>query len=140
MRAVDLAWLAGILDGEGTITLCGNRRKRSYYIQVSIGMTHLPTIQHIRRTTAVGFFVRSVPKNPKHRTCYYWTARCKNAAMWLRKLLPYLVTKKRQAKIALEYDSLMMPIGKRIPNINRQKREALIRRWRALNKKGVLQK
>jgi hypothetical protein len=137
MKIRDRAWLAGIVDGEGTITLCPNSNGIGIgYISISIGMTHVATIRHIRSLTGHGMFVMSVPKNPKHRTCYYWTVRCKQAAAVLRKLLPFLVTKKKQALLALQFDALMMPIGKRIPARNRQQRHTLAIRWKLLNQKG----
>ena len=46
MTETELAWLSGIMDGEGSITVF--RFQGRPYPRIYIGMTHKPTIDRIR--------------------------------------------------------------------------------------------
>lgn len=104
------AWLAGIIDGEGTIGIkkakAGYNRRKSpeYDIAMSIRMTHLPTIELVSRL--IGAVVKSkAPKNVIcHSISYGVTISSSRLGLVLEKVLPYMVTKKDQALLALEYN------------------------------------
>lgn len=107
-RQVELAWAAGILDGEGCIHFSvfqpPNRPSAKYRVIVTIQMVHLPTLEKIQEM--LGGTVRPIDRKANkgnRRDIWRWTVTCREAGEVLTLLLPYLVTKQPEAQIALEY-------------------------------------
>ncbi len=106
---LDLAWAAGILDGEGSIGIYRRfpkQGKRSIYYRLSVQMdnTHKLTIKKIQSIMGVGS-VRMYPT--KGKDVWRWGGYDANGEKALRMLMPYLVTKKAQAEMALDFRALM---------------------------------
>lgn len=99
-----LAYLAGIIDGEGSIHIAkgtSNSNRVVYTPRISIGMTRpepLIVLQELYGGNIAG---------PDSRLCYTWQCgsqdRIKNI---LHDLLPYLLVKDINARVMLEFISL----------------------------------
>jgi len=107
------AWLAGIIDGEGCIDISLGQRKVKghrtllHQVRVVIQMTHKPTIQKVRQLTNVGS-IRSVPRKPPQRNTWSWKATgARQVSAVLRLCLPWLVTKREEALIALAFAEML---------------------------------
>ena len=112
---LDIRYIAGLFDGEGWITIAkldlGGYRKYSkdymrYQLHIGIGMTYRPVITQLHSQLGGGEFVinRSAQaKMPKARTNYLWKLSSNPAAAFLNQVLPYLVVKKEEAEIAIEF-------------------------------------
>jgi hypothetical protein len=97
----ELAYAAGILDGEGCIKLYSNSRgKRGYYLRVEIVNTNRSLIVWLHERFGGSIQVR-VPKNPKHKTIYDLNLTSQMAASMLKLLRPYLLVKAPQADIGI---------------------------------------
>lgn len=95
------AWAAGIIDGEGTIAL--NRiRQISYSAILSAEMSHHETINKLRRIFKSGYLYER-KRNVKHSKTYTLQLNGFEAINVVRRLLPYLVTKREQAQLLIEY-------------------------------------
>jgi hypothetical protein len=103
----DLAYIAGLLDGEGTVTYQGyneksNGRKTAGGPIVQISNTHKPTINWL--VSIFGYKMRFQCRNlEKHQQCY--SARIfgwKNVLVFLRACYPYLRIKKKQAEVLMK--------------------------------------
>ena len=109
----DWAWLAGIIDGEGCITITGAQRGWGWQdiLYLGIGMTHKPTIDRIVEIIGAGKCHQFDPMKVKSmrggKIFYSWYAINKTAGQIIRLCFPFLVTKKAQAEIALEYDIIL---------------------------------
>ena len=102
----DLAYLAGLLDGEGSICILKGTRAYGtpkHWLEVSIGNTHLGVLQWVQETFG-GRVSHNAERFTKrnHRT-WRWRASASEAAAILRFLLPYLKIKVEQARLALEF-------------------------------------
>jgi hypothetical protein len=144
MNETDLAYAAGIIDGEGTILITHHkalpgRCQEGYRVVVEFGMCD---------ATAPMWFLVTFGGRCKgydrilHRHCrmvYRWNQTDSKAAEFLRLILPYLKTKKAQAEIALEYQDLKRsnrlkyPIPSRKPLAFLQAEAILSAKVKALN-------
>jgi len=105
------AYLAGIVDGEGCISIVrrktyrGNRRP-VYNSMLMIANTQRCLIDWLQRATGFdGSVYVQKTRKAQHRPCWNWTIRMKRCGAMLQNILPYLVIKADQAKLALEFNS-----------------------------------
>jgi hypothetical protein len=107
--ALDYAYIAGVVDGEGCIQISafagkvgrtGKRGSTYHELRLSIVNTNEPLIRYIQARFGGGFSKRKV--NANRRTCAEWRIHGVRAAKCLRHLLPYLIVKRAEALIAIE--------------------------------------
>lgn len=99
MKDIDLAWAAGIIDGEGCIYI-----SKAYQLYIRVTMTDYPTIARLHTLFSVGTFSRATRKCMGDcRPAYSWVCAAKATQFVLLLVRPYLFTKLDQAEIALEY-------------------------------------
>lgn len=113
MKNIELtyAYLAGAIDADGFITIARSSRSkgekyahRPTYYNAKIGFTETsPIIPHLLKETFGGSSYEHQPKNPEHKRWYNWQIQNVKAADALRRLLPYLRLKRRQAELVLEF-------------------------------------
>ena len=101
----DIEWLAGFFDGEGCIVIVRRKPAKNFlhYLRLDIGNTHKSSIEKIHSILGCGTVNRSEGTN---RPMWRWQATGNGAAKTLWLLLPYLVTKRKQAKLALDFQIL----------------------------------
>lgn len=93
----DLAWAAGIIDGEGCIWTRWPKRSN---VCVEVKMIHKPTI--IRLSKIFGGRVSEAHERRRgRRTQWRWWADTRVAQRVLDQTIPFLVTKRMQARCAL---------------------------------------
>lgn len=99
------AWAAGIFDGEGHlgiqyVTL--DKKEKTYYRAVlSVGNTDKKMIDRLQQMFG-GSISERLDKRWDTRVFYSWRALTLDIEGILLKVLPYLVTKKEQARILIE--------------------------------------
>lgn len=113
----EIGWLAGILDGEGYISLSVNTTHRSIYPCCKIASVDEPMISKIkelldRTEIEYGFYIRK-PKNGNAISYTIDVRTVKRIKKLLSIVLPHLVTKKPNAEIALRFSDirLSLPYG-----------------------------
>jgi hypothetical protein len=95
---VEVAWAAGFFDGEGCVGV--NRVGGSLSLQMSVGQKNPNTLMTFQeRIGGVG----TVRDRQSTTGCYYWWLTNRPAGEVLTLLLPYLVEKRDQAVLAIEY-------------------------------------
>ena len=93
----DIAWAAGIIDGEGCIWTRWPKRTN---VCVEVKMIHKPTIE--RLSQLFGGRVSEAHKRRRgRRTQWRWWADTRVAQKVLDATLPFLVTKRMQARCAI---------------------------------------
>jgi LAGLIDADG endonuclease len=121
----DLAWAAGFLDGEGCITIIrvSNRYSSGTYYVISLQVTQRVRKPLDKLANMFGGEVRR--HNLKQRGGYwYWYRYGNNALEILEKVLPFLVLKEAQAKIAIDFQLRRRAIvGSGIPLVDRQRNQ-----------------
>jgi hypothetical protein len=107
-RHTNLAWSAGIIDGEGCIFIHLQKRKHrplpSYVINLRVKMTHKVTVNKLQDIFNCGSIY--IGKTPKFKNTYSWTVASTNAEYVIGQILPFLVTKKEQAETIMEFASI----------------------------------
>lgn len=109
MNKVQMAYLAGLIDGEGNIAIqtraAGNHgtRQRSYINYLRVANTDIRMLEWIRETTGYGTISSDVRQRGNRRQCYQWICAARQAEEILRAVFPYLVIKKEQAALVFEF-------------------------------------
>jgi hypothetical protein len=100
-RETDLAWVAGIIDGEGTMGLYHTKTGAQWKFQLAVANTDLRILSRVRDTVGAGrIALHRVGRTG--RPCYAWLLSSTAAAKALTEVLPYLVGKRDQALLMLE--------------------------------------
>jgi hypothetical protein len=107
----DLAWLGGIMDGEGSIQISFSKKTEFCGSSVNIVNSGKAIIEKSRKVLdKLGIFytvTRTIPKKSRHRgtrVLFRISAkRYQDQWRWLRIIKPFLVQKKRDADIVMEF-------------------------------------
>jgi len=105
------AWAAGLIDGEGSIGIYQHtiRPRPSWALQVTVGMTHRPTIERLH--AMFGGYMRGVNRRSPRRRLWFWQVSSATAVRVVRLVRPWLVTKAEEADLALRFAETIGPKG-----------------------------
>ncbi len=118
MENYNLIWLAGIIDGEGSIGIhfakkMNWRDKNGYYLRPQILITNnnpflLRRVSEIYTELNLRFYWElKKRKNPKHKeTVVINLTSLGSCEKLIKNILPYLVAKRKQAEILLQFIEL----------------------------------
>lgn len=100
----DLAWAAGIIDGEGSLAIgYTNRSKcKHWFCSVSVRNTNKPMIDKLFEIFGGKSFKGKYKYKDEYRTVWTWYINPRQTREFLLLVYPYLITKKRQAEIVFE--------------------------------------
>ena len=110
MKEVDIAWAAGMLDGEGCIYIARGWpgapgcKTIQHSGHVSITNCNLNALYELK--TLFNGCINSDSHYEKHKPVYKWVLGEKAAAKFLRIVLPYLRIKTKEAQLYLEFREL----------------------------------
>jgi hypothetical protein len=105
--AAELAYCAGIIDGEGCIGIYGRSDRQTYFASIQVAMCEPQAIDLLFQTFGGRRTINSVQrKNPAYRPQHVWSVRAKDAVKALERLLPFLRIKKQQTRNALRLQQL----------------------------------
>lgn len=135
-----IIWSAGLVDGEGTITIKHGKNYRGCCPSFSVDMTHEDTIKRLDSTfPMIGAIYPQTNKKQGYKLSWKYVADGYNAIMICNHLLPWLITKRLQAELVIQYWSAC-GIGERgvhIPDSIMEKRIAYVKQMRKLNGYGT---
>jgi len=98
-----LAYLAGMIDGDGHITITRSTRGGRDYFGAQVGIAGTRREPHDLAAALFGGKVSChQPANPEHRPQFQWQRMGKAAVPVIEGVLPYLLVKKEHAMLALE--------------------------------------
>lgn len=110
MSPTECAWLGGLFDGEGTITLSAKKHRDSQQVRIGIRMVCRDVIERVQEVTDVGGITlvrESARAGYNRRDQWNWCAYGMNAALILEQIFPWLIEKKEKAAEAIMvYDLL----------------------------------
>lgn len=113
LSATEAAYLAGFFDGEGCFTIGRASRKEhragfSYFALMTASGTHLDTMKALLAMCANGKIQveKKGRRNPLHKTCYRIIFGAKQIRHLLPQIQPYLITKRQQAELLMEFLAL----------------------------------
>jgi hypothetical protein len=140
MQETDYAWLAGIIDGEGSLFVSrvivpANRRGFSYRTQLSVTNTNQELILKIREIIGSGSVSHIPEPRSDWKDRYVYSAFSGTIRTIVPKILPYLIAKKKHAMKVLELLTLYSQ-GKKDADFDHVER--LYAEIKTLNAKGKL--
>lgn len=112
----DWIYLAGILDGEGSIGVyTRHNMDKSSRVLVQVGNTDARLIMWLKSTFGGNVaYCDMVKKYPKRQPMWYWKTGAKSAQVVLENVIEHLKLKKEQAALALESRLLVGSVGRRV--------------------------
>lgn len=100
-------YIAGIVDGEGSIMLVVRKsvREPSVHLRVSVSNTYHPLLDWLTEVTGIGksYEVDNQKYNRSTKLGGLWKTQGEAAEGLLKQILPYLIIKRRQAKVGLMF-------------------------------------
>lgn len=106
---LELAYLAGMIDADGYITIQRRRREGKVYFGVKVGIAGTRREPHDLAAELFGGSVNAYSaKKRKHRPQFQWSRFGADAAEVITLIRPYLRIKREQARIALEMQEHLM--------------------------------
>ena len=113
MTRVDLAYMAGFFDGEGSVSLYIKGKR--YELQVCLSNTNEWVVRLFQFNFGGGVYLdKRNEKNPNHRDAWRWQLRAKKAVKFLNVLHPYLILKKPQSALATSFQA-RRKLGRTVP-------------------------
>ena len=97
----EAAYLAGLIDGEGTITLSRRHANEKRQLVVSISSTEPDLVEWAASATGVGKITRKRTSSDKHAPGLTYSVSNRQALAVLKQVLPFLRSyKKLRARLA----------------------------------------
>ena len=112
MTETEKAYIAGIIDGEGSIMLQKFHSNEFPAPCVSIASTSLELLKWIKKTVEKGVIISKKNYNPEvHKDCYSYVLRRNDAIYLIKEIYPYLIieTKRKRAKLILKNYKALTP-------------------------------
>lgn len=108
-----LAYLGGIVDGEGFIGIMRRTQSRmkvpKFTVRFSVSMTDTAAIQILASTFHIEHRVWECPRRrPQHKLIYTLDVENDDAVSIIQTLLPFLHIKTRQATLAIEFRAFQL--------------------------------
>ncbi|MDP3965260.1 MAG: hypothetical protein Q8Q13_00480 [bacterium] len=104
----EAAYLAGIIDGEGTITLTRRNKNEQRQLVVSISNCELPLLKYIARLVGTGIIVTKHILKSNHSQGYAFNLKNRQALDVVRMTYPFLRTYKQQRAALILKDYLRL--------------------------------
>lgn len=106
----ELGYLTAIIDGEGCITLSSSYKRKGetcYRPLISISNTNIHIINYVKRILEPFGWIRLSPRKHGWKKVYVITiTRLQDVLSVIRRVLPFLRGKRRQAELVLEFINL----------------------------------
>lgn len=135
MEKIEKAYLAGLVDGEGTVTLSRKHSNETPSPEVSIANNSLQLLGWVKNVVGTGKITSKRKNKPHHAQSYTWSIRDNKVISFLDEIKNYLIVKKQQAKlITKKYKACTPRNGKYTPEMLERKLQ-LVAQIRKLNQR-----
>jgi hypothetical protein len=101
MTPEETAWLAGIFDGEGHISINVAISQRSRGPKIQVTNTCRAIVDRVQSLTGVGFVTTRYHEDAKHKPTHDWHTTGLNAARILVQIRPWLLEKAAAANVVI---------------------------------------
>lgn len=140
MTPEERAYVAGIVDGEGTVSFYKNGGGNCYTILVKVPNTDRGLIAYLHTIVPGGYISNVPPRKPQHKPSFWLKWQSGRAADLLREIRPYLRVKAAQADLVMELQDLKAkrsPGQVGLPPALVETRNTAMNKIRTLNKRGA---
>ena len=124
LEPVQAAYIAGLVDGEGTVTLSRRHKSENRQLVVSISNTERPLLDYVLEVVGVGKITSKKTYRSHHAPSYTYSISNRQGLSLLKQVQPYLRTykAKRTALIISNYVRLTPRNGRYTPEISRARK------------------
>ncbi len=138
-----IAYLAGIIDGEGCISFGGRLKKKYVTVTLQITNTNRTLIDWLSENLGGSIYERRDIR-PNRKQSWLWSCAGRRATEIIRTVSPYLIVKKEQAEVVLSLPRIREfkrdSSGRLIEMISDEERNTtmcLVSKIRELNRRGM---
>ena len=104
LEPADAAYLAGLIDGEGTVTLSREHAGENRRLAVSISNTELAILRFVAKAAGTGKITNKRTYSRRHTPSYAYKVTNRQALALLEQVAPYMHSyKRKRATLALKY-------------------------------------
>jgi hypothetical protein len=126
----EAAYIAGLIDGEGTIALSRRHRSDERQLVISISNTERPLLEYVSQTLGAGRITTKKTYKPAHSRSFTFTIDNRQALCVLQQIAPYLKTyKAARAQLVLKEYVSLTPRNGRYTNEMRLRRESFVNQF-----------
>lgn len=130
----DAAYIAGLIDGEGTLSLSRRHRNENRQFVISISNTDTRLLSYVYRTVGAGRITRTRISKNTHTPSATYAIDNRQALDFLRQIAPFLRTYKAgRAKLILDHYLRLTPRNGKYTTTQKQERTALITKFLLIN-------
>jgi len=134
IRSTDAAYIAGLIDGEGTISLSRKHRGENRQLVISISNTEGELLRYVQGVSGVGHIIHKNSSNPNHTPSLVYSVTNRQALSLLTQISPYLKSyKSGRAALVLTYYLRLTPRNGKYTLQQREERKAFIGRFLKLH-------
>jgi len=114
ISTTDAAYIAGLIDGEGTITLTRKHKNENRQLAVSISSTEKYMLEFVKQCLGVGKLTNKRVSQPHHSPSFAYAIYNRQALELLKQIQPFLKSykAKRCALVLKDYIALTPRNGK----------------------------
>jgi hypothetical protein len=135
--AADAAYLAGLIDGEGTVTLTRLSRNRQRGLALTISSTELDILKHALTVIGAGKITNKKISKVHHIPSYTYQITNRQALDVLRQIGPYLRGyKAKRATLALQEYVRLTPRNGRYTVEQLKERDLFVQIFFSINSQG----
>lgn len=108
LNAVDAAYIAGLVDGEGTVTLTRKHRNENRQLAITISNTEKDLLDFVQNTVGTGKITRKRTTSTSHTPSYTYALYNRQALSLLEQIYPFLRTYKAERSKLILRDYLAL--------------------------------
>lgn len=124
----DAAYLAGLVDADGTVSLTRKHRNETRSVMVSISNTDRALLEFVRSTVGAGKLTNKRASGHNHRSSFVYSVYNRQALRLLERIAPFLKTyKARRARAILTHYVNLTPRNGKYDEATRRRRLAFER-------------
>jgi hypothetical protein len=106
LSKVDAAYIAGLIDGEGTVTLTRKHKNDNRQLCISISSTEIALLDFVLSVTGVGKITNKRASKSHHAHSFAYAVYNRHALALLEQTLPFLKSYKRDRATLILKDYL----------------------------------
>jgi hypothetical protein len=130
----DAAYIAGLIDGEGTLSLSRRHRGENRQFVISISNTEARLLNYVCRAAGAGRITRKRTSKNNHTPSGTYTISNRQALDLLQQITPYLRTyKAKRAKLVLDHYLRLTPRNGKYTAVQKKARAAFVMKFLLMN-------
>jgi len=132
----EAAYIAGLIDGEGTISLSRKHKFDNRQLVVSISNTERNLLNYVQETVGAGRITNKRTSRVNHTPSFTYSISNRQALDLLKQITPYLKSyKSGRATLILDHYVRLTPRNGRYTSTQIEEREAFIQQFLCLRSK-----